>query len=239
MALHSLDGATPGSLLPPSAPEHSHVLQKREKAAQTLRRLQAAGLQNHVAQALWRTATAGDATFVARMVGLPDEVAQQLDEITTGLWAEWLEMTDLPDNAKARLWQPLREGGMGYTAATHLQGTALVASWKQVLPFILKATNVESTTALFQQTPNIAKQIKDATTLLHESVWQDMLAIQQTNTPERHTQKTLASLSKAARQTTPTSNTFRRRNGNHALSRRTGSGRLAPHPRQRPRPTNQ
>jgi hypothetical protein len=64
-----------------------------------------------VAQSLWRTQTAGDVTFLARVAGLDPHLAQQLDNVTEVLWAEWLD-ADALDRVRlvvraGRLVEPL------------------------------------------------------------------------------------------------------------------------------------
>ena len=75
------------------APELQHLVTKRTAIAKRLKSLHAAGLCTHVAQALWRTATASDSTFTARTTGLDTQTAQKLDQITINFWEEWLGET--------------------------------------------------------------------------------------------------------------------------------------------------
>ena len=53
----------------PQSPEHLKLVTKRQTQATRLQQLHDNGLTTHVAQALWRTNTASDATHTARATG--------------------------------------------------------------------------------------------------------------------------------------------------------------------------
>ena len=61
-----------------TAPEMQNVLEKCTANATRLQSLQSSGLCNHVAQALWRSATASAVTSRARCTGIDENTASQL-----------------------------------------------------------------------------------------------------------------------------------------------------------------
>ena len=69
------DPSSHDQFLDEHAPELQRLVAKRTSIAKRLKRLHAAGLCTHVAQALWRAAAASDATFAARTTGLDLQTA--------------------------------------------------------------------------------------------------------------------------------------------------------------------
>ena len=85
---------TPNTTATPTisqSPEHLKLVTKRQTQAKRLQQLHDNGLTTHVAQALWRTNTASDATYTARATGLDTNTAQQLDQITIRLYEQWIQ----------------------------------------------------------------------------------------------------------------------------------------------------
>ena len=118
---------TPTPYLHGQAPEHEHLIAKRTAAATRLLQLHSQGLTTHVAQALWRTATAGDASFTARAIGLDSATANTLDTITSSLFEQWLNRT-FTCNDNIQLFTSINDGGFGFTSTLNIKDTALVAS---------------------------------------------------------------------------------------------------------------
>jgi hypothetical protein len=181
--------ASQGSLIAENGPEHSAVHRRRTKAAERIIQLQNAGLNHHTAQSLWRTYTASDATFLARTTGIDPQAAQALDAITTQLWQHWLGMETIPEIPYQLIWQPLKEGGMGFTAAKHLQGTALLASWRQVGMSILETTGLADMQTLVDNAPQIKRQLEAAAQTLPIQTLPDLLTMQMHTPPQNSHRK--------------------------------------------------
>ena len=114
------------------APEHQRLLSKRTHTATRLRQLHSQGLTTHVAQALWRTATASDSTFTARAMGINTATATALDNMTVHFHEQWHNTTLTPQD-NIQLFTSITNGGFGFTSALHIKDIALVASWQQVV----------------------------------------------------------------------------------------------------------
>ena len=114
---------TPTPYLHEQAPEHQRLITKRTRAATRLQHLQTQGLHTHVAQALWRTATAGDATFTARAIGLNETTAHNLDTITVILHEKWLN-TKFTAYDNVQLFSSITNGGFGFTSTLQIKDTA-------------------------------------------------------------------------------------------------------------------
>ena len=102
------------------------------------------------------------------------QVADKLDAITESLWGERLEVQSLPPAAALLVWQPLREEGLGFTAARHLQGAAVLASWKQVGPAVLTSLQIQGMETLWGTAPRIEALLREAASLVAPSVLEDM-----------------------------------------------------------------
>ena len=98
-------------------------------------------------------------------------------------------MTPLPARAETLLWQPLKEGGLGFTAAKHLAGTAFLASWKQNGPAVLRNLGYHQMQPLLQATPTIHNLITQACNLVDPTFLVDFTQMQPTTTPQRHTHR--------------------------------------------------
>ena len=177
-----------------NADETTKAVQRRRDLAERIVHLQKHNLPYHTAQALWRTATAGDATFLARTAGIDDHTATALDNITTTLWRIWLHVDTLPDHVTQRIWQPLSEGGLGFTAAKHLQHAALIASWKQTLPGLLATLELQDGRTLFMHTPRLTAMVKHAADQLAAQLWDELTHVQPSAPVPRLQQKRLAAM---------------------------------------------
>ena len=130
--LHEPD-APPTQYAQDDAPALAKLVDHRRTLAQKIHRLHLEGLPAHVAQALWRTVTAGDATYTARTTGLPASIATHLDTITTDLLQTLYDLGLEHDDNK-RVFNAMADGGLGFTSATYLKDAADVASLHQCAP---------------------------------------------------------------------------------------------------------
>ena len=117
-------------ILNETAPELQDLVNKRTTKARRLQHLHSQGLSTHTAQALWRTATASDATFIARTTGIATHTATQLDQITVNLCQQWFG-TDFTPHDHMRLFDSIHQGGFGFTSTLHIKDTAIIASCQQ------------------------------------------------------------------------------------------------------------
>jgi hypothetical protein len=122
-----------------------------------------------------------------------------MDDITIALWREWLALPHLPPAITERLWQPLAEGGLGYTSVRYLQHAALVASWKQLLPSLLQTLQLQDARTLFSFTPGLARMLQAAADTLDTALWQELGRLQPNTPVHRHQQKALAALVRTAK----------------------------------------
>jgi hypothetical protein len=70
---------------------------------------------------------------------------------------------------------------MGFTSAQHLTGTALLASWKQVGPSILKTTQMHSMHTLLQSAPDVDKLLKEACAAVDPTIMNEFYNMQPTS----------------------------------------------------------
>lgn len=194
---------TPTPYIHEHAPEHQRLLTKRAHTATRLQHLHSQGLTTHVAQALWRTATASDATFTARTIGLDTTTATKLDTITVKLHEEWLD-TQLTPHDNFQLFTSINSGGFGFTSTLHIKDTALVASWQQVAPAILTHTGHTNFSELLDQLPNTKAQLQTATNNIDPTLWQTISEITPDIVTKKHQQKQLTTLVRKLNTTTYT-----------------------------------
>lgn len=179
------------------APEHQRLITKRAKTAARLQHLQTHGLPTHIAQALWRTATASDATFTARTIGLDAATANALDAFTVQLHEQWLSTT-LSENENIQLFTSISKGGFGFTSASHMKDTALLASWQQVAPTILAHTGHTTMGDLLEELPATKRQLRIATNNVDPTLWESIAALTADTKVPKHQQKKLTSLMRDA-----------------------------------------
>ncbi len=134
--------------------------------------------------ALWQTATAFDITFTARTTGLDPRVAAKLDQITIDLWQEWLGTPMTPQDT-TRIFASLSNQGLGFTSATQIKDAALIASWVQTAPSILRQMNVSDMANLLNSLPWTKTQIQTATNNVDPALWATLSQI----TPETKSHK--------------------------------------------------
>ena len=178
----------------------TRVLEKRQQTAQRLQTLHKHGLNTHTAQALWRTATASDATFVARTVGLDTNTAANLDQTTLNLLQTLLD-TRFDDKDAIRLFSAIAEQGFGFTAATHIKDTALIASWQQTAPKLLAQLEIDSMEELLNLAPKTRQQIQAAIGRIDPALLSTIRGITPACTPTKHQQKQLTAIIRKNHQT--------------------------------------
>ena len=152
------DLTNPTQILNERAPELQRLVTKRMTTATRLQQLHSQGLSTHIAQALWRTATASDATFTARTVGIDNHTATKLDKITVEMFQQWIDAPLTPTD-RLRLFDAIKEQGFGFTSTLHIKDTALIASWQQVAPRLLRQLNKPDMSSLLAELPNTRRQL--------------------------------------------------------------------------------
>jgi hypothetical protein len=120
---------------------------------------------------LLRNVIAGDTTWTARTVGIPQQVAEKLDEQAKKMIC-WL--FDLAPDAlhTERIWHPMKKGGLGATSVQQTAVPAMIASWAHALPRILATLGVADAAALGEEIlslKTVMQQVKDATKDVQES----------------------------------------------------------------------
>ena len=214
---------TPTPYIHEHAPEHQRLVTKRARTATRLQHLRSQGLTTHVAQALWRTATAGDATFTARAIGLDTTTATNLDRVTVGLHEQWLNCEFTPQD-NIQLFSSISNGGFGFTSTLHIKDTALVASWQQVAPAILSHTGHATLGDLLNELPNTRTQLQAATANIDPTLWLDLTEITPDTTSRKHQQKQLTSLVRKLHMTARTTTLDTRGMGVHHSTGGVGAG---------------
>ena len=184
---------TPTPYTDDNAPEHQHLIATRRQHATRLQQLHDQGLTTHVAQALWRTVTAGDSTYLARATGLAEHTATQLDLITIHMFERWLNTT-LTTQDHYKLFTGLNKGGLGMTSATHIRHTAFIASWQQAAPHILQKTGINTFGTLMASAAHIRTQLEHALHHIDDTLLEDLHAVEPTTAPTAHHQKQLTKL---------------------------------------------
>ena len=193
------EGPNQTQFLKEQAPEYQRLLDKRTATATRIKQLHAQGLSTHVAQALWRTATASDATFTARTLGLDTTVARKLDQMTIDLWQEWLN-TPLTTQDITRIFSSISNHGLGFTSATHIKDAALIASWAQTAPSILHQMKASNMGVLLDSLPYTKAQLQAAVDKVDPALWATLAEITPDTPIPRHQQKKLATIVRAQQQ---------------------------------------
>ena len=172
---------------------------------------------------MWRTATASDATFTARAVGLDTSTATTLDNITVSLHEQWLD-TKLTPHDNIQLFTSINDGGFGFTSTLHIKDTALVASWQQVTPAILSHTGHANMGDLLNELPNTKTQLQTATNNIDPTLWADITEITPDTTIPKHQQKRLTTLVRKLHTTAYTNALDTRAMGVHHSTGGVGAG---------------
>lgn len=145
------------ALIPSGSDEYAGILSRRTLFCERLVALHGAGLDRQLAQALLRAQTAGDAQFIAAATGLPLTVRRQLDDLVCSVF--WrlcgLDGSTMSETHRARLFQPLRDGGFGFSSAVHYADAALTVSWMDSLPQIVREIGAPSLQALLARIPSL------------------------------------------------------------------------------------
>lgn len=126
------------TLLPHDTVPASQLMQRRHHLATRLEQLRKAGLSAQISYAIWRAATGADCTYRAATTGIPGPTTEQLDAHQAVVRCQHIGVPALQTPlARVRIFQPLRDGGMGLTAQTYTAPAAYAASWHQCLPSVL------------------------------------------------------------------------------------------------------
>jgi hypothetical protein len=179
----------------PQAAEQQRLILKRTTTATQLQQLTSHGLPNHVAQALWRTATASDATFTARTIGIDNDTATALDKLTITLHEQW-HNTQFTPSDNTQLFTSIADGGFGFTSTTHIKDTALIASWQQVAPAILRHTGHATLGDLLNTTPHTKAHIQHTANNIDPTIFETLTEITPDHIPKRHQQKRLTTIAR-------------------------------------------
>ena len=142
---------------------------------------------------MWRTATASDITFRARCTGIDDNTASQLDQLTLQLWQQWLAAPVEPAHA-VRIFASITDGGFGFTCATHIKDSALIASWAQVAPAILRQMNMADMATLLANAPATRAQLHNAINKCDPALAHTLADIKHGTTPHPRQQKKLTAI---------------------------------------------
>ena len=108
-------GHAPGSQLTADSPELVKLKAERQRVLQRIRQLRVeGGLHKQLAMNLLRVKTGSDATFLARARGIPETMAQELDQ---ALVHTIIELSGLPEDqwdtkARQRIFIPTSEGSL-------------------------------------------------------------------------------------------------------------------------------
>jgi hypothetical protein len=167
-------------------------------AAANLVRLHKAGLPTQIAQALWRTLTAGDAAFVARTCGLPQQTTKQLDQITTDTIYTLFNNTPAANIPSPEIWIPIKKGRLGFTSAQLTAAPAYVTGWTTTAPQLLDTSDYDDMASLLTNAPATHTLITAVANTLDADVLNTLLAI---NTCAAQLRPRQALLAAAARDT--------------------------------------
>ncbi len=120
------DNATEVCWQPANHMQYQQLATRRHRTFQRIQNLKEAGLSVQNAWVLLRNVIAGDTTWTARTVGIPHNVAENLDEQAKRMIC-WL--FDLAPNAfhTDRIWHPMRKGGLGATSVEQTAVPAMIA----------------------------------------------------------------------------------------------------------------
>ena len=123
-------GRSPGSQLANDSPELQRLQEDRRRLFSRLQELRAGGLPKVLALSLLRFRTCGDATFLARACGIPQQVAKQLDDELAAQIIEISGQQTWDPTARKRIFHPWADSGMGFTSVSSISAGAAAASWQ-------------------------------------------------------------------------------------------------------------
>ena len=108
-------------------------MSRRTKFLQALEALKSTGLSMQAPWALLEQKKASDSMWWARTVGMSTSVAKTMDSQVVEFALQHFDMRDMPATSVARLFHPLRQGGLGLISSTRT-AAALAASWHAAMP---------------------------------------------------------------------------------------------------------
>lgn len=155
------------------APSEDHgdaIVDRRRHFFDRLMDLHAAGLPEHYTWLLARTYAASDITYVARLVGITSEHAIALDQLAGDIVARLLQVPALDTEQRARLFLPMRDGGMGWASAELVGPAALTCSFCATLPRMLAELECADLHELVLKVPAMQDLAMKATELVAEAM---------------------------------------------------------------------
>ena len=102
--------------------------------------------------------------------------------------------TPLNDKDAIRLFSAISEQGFGFTAATHIKDTALLASWQQAAPKLLAQLGIDSMEELLNLAPKTQQQLQATINNIDPTLLSIFGDITPTTTPTKHQQKQLTAI---------------------------------------------
>ena len=149
-------GAVDGSQVRPDSPEIDHLIGQRRAACERLVQLRQAGLSSQLALSMLRVVVNSDCTFLARAIGLPQEVCRTLDDMAVRTIEAILGVSLAEPQSRRRIFHPFRHGGLGFTSLLLSAEAAHVASWHTCLPRLMELTRFGRVEALAGCVPRVA-----------------------------------------------------------------------------------
>ena len=128
-----------------------------------------------------------------KTTGIDARTAAKLDRLTAELWQEWLGDTITQHDA-TRIFTSIAHQGFGFTSTLHIKDAALIASWVQTAPAILKHMGALGLGTLFDHLPYTKAPLQAATNNVDPALWATLTAITRDSPTTRHQQKTLAAI---------------------------------------------
>ena len=146
----------------PSDPAYNALQTKRQHMCARLQRLHAAGLSTQVAVCALKALSAGDATFLARASGLPQEVIDALDHQLHNTATALLRLPPaLGPDQRRQLYLPVRMGGLGLTRQGIVAPAAFEASWLQAAEALCTRFAMSSLEPIAHGCPQLRQAMKD------------------------------------------------------------------------------
>ena len=139
----------------PTATVYRDMVAARRDALQTLTQMMHAGLRTQSAWGLFKLFVAGDANWIARTAGIPQTVAQELDELCRNFVETTFGIS--PDNVQLdRVFLRARDGGLGVQSVERMRWPAFCSSWATALPHVAAMLGCPDARAVGDRLPNLA-----------------------------------------------------------------------------------
>ena len=140
---------------PAGVAEYTGLVQTRRDKLRRLGQLRQAGVS---LQGCWHLAhyfLNGDFLWKARTLGLPADVAADLDDVASAFLIELFELDGTSPHV-ARVHHAVRDGGLGILPARVVAGPARLASWAAVLPVLMERMGAADMRVLAARVPELA-----------------------------------------------------------------------------------